>query len=291
MSPWLESIPCPSVNLKLETPSLRHQMAEEFKRRGWSLDSLKSLVMEDNTDPDNPPGPRGSGGGGDQGGGDDDDDDDDLDDDNDDDDDDDDDADDADKDKDSDKDKDKGKDADKGKDSAAKLRSEEAKKYRLRAKKERDRANDLAARLEKLENKDKPETDQLKSERDTLKTQNADLSDKLQKMAVRIAVRDEAADFNFNPKKMRSIEKLIDFDEVDVDDDGEVTGLREELERIADENPEWVLDSSDSDKDKDKDKDTSGGRRPSGKQTNGKKGGREGLDKAALERKFPALRR
>lgn len=288
MSLWLDSIPCPSANLNSDRKSFQQQMEEDFKRRGWSLDDLKSFVMEDNNDPDNPPGPRGSGGPpADQG---DDDDDDDLDDDSDDDSDDDDDADD-DKDKGKDNKDNKDKDGDKGKDSAAKLRSEEAKKYRLRAKKERDRANDLAARLEKLENKDKPETDQLKGERDTLKTQNADLSDKLQKMAVRIAVRDEAADFNFNPKKMRSIEKLIDFDEVDVDDDGEVTGLREELERIADENPEWVLDGSDSDKDKDKDKGSSGAGRPSGKQTNGKKGGRDGLDKAALERKFPALRR
>jgi hypothetical protein len=264
----------PDSNDKPEFAGLLAEMEAEWRQRGWSLDVLKSFTMKDDDD-DNADG-------GDDDDGDDDGDGDDDTDDGDDDDSDDDDADDS-------KDKGKGKKDDKDKDDSAKLRSEEAKRWRLRFKAEKQEKEDLKKRLDALEKKDKPELDQVAAERDELKNDNDSLKSTNAKLSVRIAVRDSMAEHNLNPKKSKAIERLVldndDYD-VDISDDGEVEGIDDALSQIAEDYPEWVLSDDDT---KDRNKDTSGG--PSGKQTNGKRRNKDGMDQASLEKKFPALRR
>jgi hypothetical protein len=99
--------------------------------------------------------------------------------------------------------------------------------------------------------------------------------------------RDEAMALNLDPKRMRAIIKVMDMEDVEVDDDGEVTGVHEALETIAKDYPEWVIKPSGKDDEEGDDKDETSGS-SSGKPFNRKKGSK-GIDREALAQRFPAL--
>lgn len=169
----------------------------------------------------------------------------------------------------------------------AKLRSEEAKRYRLRAKNYKAQLDKVTAELEQLK-RDGVSDEETKRKLDEL-TKVSDERDSLRKeldlMRVGNAVRDHMSDLKLNPKRTKAILRVIDLDDVDVEEDGTVEGVREALEQIAQDYPEWVLDpGGDEDDDEGSRRRTSG--RSSGKPRGKSKGG---IDRNELASKFPAL--
>lgn len=124
---------------------------------------------------------------------------------------------------------------------------EEKKKARKRAQDAEQRANDLEQRLNKLENKDKPETDLLKSENETLKSENTSLRETLQQSRLENAFLSDNSFEWHNPSHAM---RLTDLSDVDIDDDGSVTGLKEALEATAKEYPYLLKENGEPSKKK-----------------------------------------
>jgi hypothetical protein len=173
----------------------------------------------------------------------------------------------------------------------SKLRAE-AKRHRIAARKARE---ELAAKNAGSDDKDEKET----SEKLTKAEERAERAEAVATArAIQIALRDGLVEYKLDPRKAKAIEKLIDADDIDVDDDGSVSGLDEELERIAEEYPEWVVKSkakSDEDEDEDDDDDSDEEdepkrkRKPSGRSVTSKTKSKKDLNRSSLEKKYPAL--
>lgn len=178
------------------------------------------------------------------------------------------------------------------KDPEKKRLSDEAARHRLRAKKAKQRADDLQAKLDAKEaeenDKDKPDLAKLQKERDDAVAKAEDLGSAVNTLTIANAVRDEVAELDLNPKKIKAIIKVMDVDDIEVDDDGEVTGVREALEAVKKDYPEWIVKASGKDDDEDDDDAPTSGGSTSGKPPAKKKG--KGIDREALAQKFAALR-
>lgn len=70
-------------------------------------------------------------------------------------------------------------------------------------------------------------------------TTEAELRGRRQTRALVTGVNAALAESGWNGQRLGSLMKLLDLDEVDVDDDGEVTGLAEQLDEIKREWPEF----------------------------------------------------
>lgn len=181
---------------------------------------------------------------------------------------------------------DDGPDTDKDKrDPRVKELSDENKRRRLEAKAQKKQIDDLMAKVKGFEDADKGDLekakgtlDEVTKDRDGLKTKNAEL---VIQNAFLLDNKHEWA----NP---RAALRLADLSEVEIDDDGAVTGLAEALNALAKSDP-YLLKSKSDDKD-DEDKDDSKGApgatgQPPGKKTKGNP------DREKLLAKYPALNR
>jgi hypothetical protein len=160
--------------------------------------------------------------------------------------------------------------------------SRESAKYRRRLREERTAHEATKAELDKLK-KDGTSDEKLKSE-------NTRLSDELEKLKAQNStlqitqeIHKYVGELNLDPKRVKAIIRVIDLDDVDVDDDG-VSGVREALEQVAQDFPEWVVKPSGQD---DNDDGGSQSRGQSSRKPAPKKRG--GTDREALLKAYPAL--
>lgn len=167
------------------------------------------------------------------------------------------------------------------KDPDKKRLSEEAAKHRIAAKtaqKELDKAN---VRLKELEDKDKSEVDKLKSDLEAATKKLEQQLELNKKAAIKLAFYDcGAADLFRNPATAL---KLLDTDDIEIDDDGEVDS--KEIKKRADaliKEEKYLAKNAEGEGAGD-------GNPPSGGTNNGRKGGKADLEKEALKKKFPAL--
>lgn len=181
----------------------------------------------------------------------------------------------------------KGSDEDAEKDPQKKisaLEDEKNRQYRRRKDAERER-DDLKARLDALENKDKPETDLLKKENETLKSTNESLQTDLTGARLQIAfLQDNTYEWH-NPGRAL---KLADLSEVEIDDDGKVHGLKAALDALVKTDPYLVKDKTTSKDDKDKTPPKSTPGQPKRK-TNSDDKSKD--DRTTMSKKYPGLRR
>ena len=232
--------------------------------------------------------------------------DDDADDDGDDDDSDDDDDDDDDDEDEDDEDEDDDKSAKslKAKDRRIQELSAESAKHRKRASERGRRITELEAEVAKLkkapkakskDDKDEDADDADDSETTRLKEENEKLAERL----VTQTLRTEFTDLTTGPKALAQFAnpkkafRLLDLDDVEIDEDGEIIGLDEAVKDLAKSDPYLLLKSSKDDEDDDEDEDevaTRRRRRSTGQPPGSKKRkGNPNRDK--LVTKYPALRR
>jgi phosphatidylinositol kinase/protein kinase (PI-3 family) len=105
---------------------------------------------------------------------------------------------------------------------------------------------------------------------------------------IKSALVDVMQDLDLNKKYRRIITALVDPDEIDIEvsDTGKVSvsGLKEAIEELLEDYPEWQNKKADEDDEEDR------GSRRTGPSTNRRKrGSGNGLDKATLAKKYPAL--
>lgn len=164
----------------------------------------------------------------------------------------------------------------------AALEDEKNRHLRRRREAERER-DDFRARLEALENKDKPETDLLKKENETLKSTNESLSEDLRSARLQIAfLQDNTYEWHSPGRAL----KLADLTDVEIDDDGTVNGLKAALDALAKSDPYLVKAKDEKSKDEDKDQPKKTGDKPKSKQKKD-----DPSDRKTLATKYPGLRR
>lgn len=140
-----------------------------------------------------------------------------------------------------------------------------------RARRDRER---LEKEIKALKARDTPELEQLKSERDELRAEREKLAGELREQRLKVAF------FNSNTHKWKNPAtalRLADMSEVEVDDDGEVTGLKEVLDALAKSDPYLVADKEDKEEKPKGPTGTAGTKKEGGKPSN-------------LASRFPALR-
>lgn len=184
--------------------------------------------------------------------------------------------------KDSDRDKD---DADKGNPEAkiAALEDEKQRQYRRRQEAEKER-DELKQRLEALEDKDKDENTKTAEKVQRLESENSELLEALRERTLENAFLKDNTYSWHNPGRAL---RLADLSEVEIDDDGNVHGLKAALDKLA--KSDAYLIKQEEDREKDEDKTSTGGSKNKSK----KDKQRESADaqKKRLHDKYPALRR
>lgn len=162
------------------------------------------------------------------------------------------------------------------------LEEEKSRHYKARKTAEA-RADELKKQLDEVNAKDTPELEKLKAE---LAKNAADLkaaSEALKETRIeRAFLADNTYEWH-NP--MRAL-KLADLSETEIEEDGNVTGLKAALDALAKSDP-YLLKS----KDGEGKKDSAEGKTKTGDSANGSRSKKQGADRAALEAKYPGLRR
>lgn len=169
-------------------------------------------------------------------------------------------------------------DKDKDDKSEAKLRSDEAAKYRNERNAERERAKKAEEELEKIRRKERTDLENAEKDRDTFKEQAETLSSENTTLKVKVALFESGA---LNSLKDPSdAERYLTFSDF-VGDDGEVKSdeLKKKLDALKKD--KGYLFRGDDDEDE-----ASG--QPSGSKPKSKKQSQESTDEA-LRAKFPAL--
>ena len=156
--------------------------------------------------------------------------------------------------------------------------SDENAKRRQQLKDAKQREADLAAKLKEYEDKDKSDVDRATGEAAELKKTNEALAGTNRKLALQLAFSlDRKYDWHDGTAALR----LLDLDGVEIDEDGEVTGMTEAIKTLATKHPYLV-----------KPKDDGGpgsGSTGSGQPPNGRKT-KQGTQREVLEKKYSALR-
>jgi hypothetical protein len=165
------------------------------------------------------------------------------------------------------------------------LREEnKARRLKLReTNKELERIKAENARLKRLKGKfakrEEPEED------DEDDTDPKALTEREKQVEIKDNLLDVMSELDINKKNKRLILALIDEDDVDfeVSDTGrvKVSGLKEAVEELLEDYPEWQNRSDDDDEESGSTRRIASGNR--------KKKGSNGLDKATLAKKYPAL--
>lgn len=182
-------------------------------------------------------------------------------------------------------------------DSQVKRLTAEAKKRRIRARRQRERIAELeatVARLEKGKGKPKGKDDEDESDEDnsaevqTLKGQNETLVRQNEDLLIRIEFTNLVTGPNAKVKfrNPKTALRVLDLDDVEITEDGDVEGLEEAIEALAKSDP-YLLETGKKDDDEEDGKKP---RRRAGQPTgNRRKKGNPNRDR--LVAKYPALRR
>lgn len=182
-------------------------------------------------------------------------------------------------------------------DDATKAKKNKEARYRRQRNEARAEKRRLEERIAQLENKDnKDDLENIKKERDDLKTNVQELEEKLVGEQIRVGVIEQLGRYDLNPKRAKAIMREVlsgDHGELEIDDDGEIDGIDDVLKSVAKEYPEWVVKSKSNgeEEEEDDDKETKTRSTTSGRATNRKKKSGNELDREYLSKKFPALRR
>lgn len=192
--------------------------------------------------------------------------------------------------------------------------SDEAARYRVRAKNHRNRADKaetalkavatklgikaedlLEGDIDKLELGAGDESEKIiamTKDMQALLDTNQELEQALANKTIDDEIRDMASSMGFRGDRIKRVLKNVDRADIELDDeDGKVSGVREALEALKKEVPEW-LDQPGGQEDED-DEEESGGTgsktASTSRRFNGSKSGKNQLDKEALLKKYPAL--
>ena len=168
--------------------------------------------------------------------------------------------------------------------------SDENAKWRVKFRKRGERITELEAENEKLRKGDSPKKDEDKDDTSgaaadsAIKTENEELKQRLAAQAIRqefndLVSGDKALAKFANPK---TAFRLLDLDEVEIDEDGDITGLDVAIKALAKSDPYLLAKAS-------KDDDDEGG--PAGQPTGGRGKGKGNPNRDKLLDKYPALRR
>jgi hypothetical protein len=161
----------------------------------------------------------------------------------------------------------------------AALQAEKDRHYKLRMEAEK-RATEAEKFKKDLEDKDKSELEKATSELAELQKSTGSLQSENEKLRLEVAFLKDNSHKWQNPARAL---QLADLSGVTIED-GKVVGLDKALTALAKSDPYLLKNADDEDEDNDK-----GG--PTGQQHNRNKGsGKGGADKAALAKKYPALR-
>lgn len=170
--------------------------------------------------------------------------------------------------------------------------SDENAKWRLKYKNRGQRIAQLEAEIEKLKQgkpKSKSEDDDDDAGGDDksneLKTENEKLKEKLVTQQIRMEFNDlvTGSDALAKFKNPKTAFRLLDLSEVEIDEDGDITGLDDAIKALAKSDP-YLLDTGKDDEDEDE-------RQPTAGQPTGRKKGRGNPNRDKLLEKYPALRR
>lgn len=163
--------------------------------------------------------------------------------------------------------------------------AEEKRKQRKRAVEAEADRDDLRRRLQAIEDKDKPETERLARENETLVAENSTLKEKLQSERLSNAFLTDNTHTWHNPGHAMT---LMDLSDVEIDDDGKVHGLKDAIAKTAKDHPYLLKSEEVVDPSKDKKPPKKSGLKP---KDDDKKQLSDAEKKAALEEKYPGLRR
>lgn len=168
----------------------------------------------------------------------------------------------------------------------------QAARYRVKLREAEAANRDLAARLKVLENKDKPADEIVAAELTEAKDRAAQLAEKNKSMTLELAFfKSNTIDWIDPADALR----LVDLDDVDVDDSGTVDAkaLRLALRDLAKRKPHLVKKSKAEPEDDDDDDDDEEPRsRRSAPKMNGRRSGQgKQPSRAELAKKFPVLNR
>lgn len=181
----------------------------------------------------------------------------------------------------------KKKDSDDEDEDADKLTRPErqAARYRIKAREAAARADELAARLKKIEDSDKPADEILKRDLEEMRTRSEQTENRLHTALKENAFLRANTISWADPSDAMA---LLDFSEIDVDEDGTVdpAQLKRALRDLAKRKPHLVKKSPASDQDDDEDDSQS-----SASTMNGRRKGTQnkGTDRKALAKRFPVL--
>lgn len=160
--------------------------------------------------------------------------------------------------------------------------SRESGRYRRRLREERAAHEATKEELSKVK-KNGVSDEKLRKANEELQAKVDSLTEANNTLRITQEIHKHVSELNLDPKRVRAIVRVIDLDDVDVDDDG-VSGVREALEQVAQDFPEWVVKPSGND-----DKDDDGGSRPSGQSSRKPRKKAEGIDRQTLLMNYPAL--
>ena len=168
-----------------------------------------------------------------------------------------------------------------GKDPRVKELSDEAARRRIENKELKTQLDEAMKSLKAIEDKDKSEVERATARVAELEAKQAEMEASLQKERI------EKAFLASNKYAWHSPDRalaLVDLSEVNIDDDGAVSGLDKALEKLAKSDP-YLIKATD-------DAGGSGAKTPSGTPAgSGSKGDKGAADREKLMVKYPALRR
>jgi predicted RNase H-like nuclease (RuvC/YqgF family) len=170
-------------------------------------------------------------------------------------------------------------DEDKTKDPRIKELSDENARRRNEAKRLADELTKAQARLKEIDDADKSETERLNSKITELEERNKALIAANKELSIKNAFLADKKHAWRNPD---SALKLLDLSEVDIDDDGKISGLDKAIKKLADSDS-YLLEPTDED--------TGLPKQPSGDRTRQQPKDKAAKSREDLIKRFPALQR
>lgn len=167
-------------------------------------------------------------------------------------------------------------------------------KYRNRGKRiadlEAENAELKKGKAPKSKSKEEDEDDDKSTEDSDELKQSKEENAKLKAQLAQQTLRQEFNDLTSGEKPLAKFKnpktafRLLDLDDVEIDEDGDITGLDDAIKALAKSDP-YLLDTGKKDDDEDEDEDQSTGQRA------GRKRGKGNPNRDKLLDKYPALRR
>lgn len=155
--------------------------------------------------------------------------------------------------------------------------SDENAKRRNEAKRLQKELEDAQKRLKEIDDAGRSETDRLKAKVEELEKQKTELAEGNQKLAIKNAF---LADKTHEWRNPASALKLLDLSEISINDDGDVTGLKDAIKKLADSDSYLLAP---------KDEDTGQTKEPSGDKTPARKKTKQESSREQLVQRFPGL--